>query len=236
MADKPDSNGKIEYLYDVKTGWPLGGPTDAEVKRVDEFRFRRDLATALERWQGGDLTAFSEAMWLVWRRSPEAFPLAMVKMSEELVQLAMAEDEKSARRDYAKHWERYEMVTELCERHEELTHLGKTKLEQAQAALMAANNTQNTKERERLFRMLPELKKLAAVAYGSSLEQAQATIAEELSRTGPKQVGQRAVRESYDIIRAAGGANVTYESFLKERQRRNELRRRRGQPLDESEE
>jgi hypothetical protein len=62
-------------------------------------------------------------------------------------------------------------------------------------------------------------------------------VAEELSRTGPKKVEPRTVRESYDIIEGAGGANATFESFLKERQRRNELlRQRRGQQPSESEE
>ena len=101
---------------------------------------------------------------------------------------------------------------------------------------MTAIKTRDIKERDRLYGTLPELRRLAKVDYGSNLDAAQETVAEALSRAGPKPVGQRAVRESYDIIRVAGGANATYESFLKERERRWGLRRRRGQPRDEPEE
>jgi hypothetical protein len=235
MTSKPDDGGEILYLY-AADGRPLYGPSDAELARVEEDCFKRNLAAAMERWQAGDLTAFSAMVRLFWRRSPEAFPLQLVEMSEKLVALAMAEEEKNARSDYAMHLERWEMVVELRERHEELTRRGKANLERAQADLMAAIKAQNIEERERLFRMLPELRELAAVDYGRSLEQAQATAAEALSRTGPKNVEPRSIRESYDIIRAAGGQNATYESFLVERQRRRELRQRRGQPLDGSEE
>jgi len=235
MTSKPDDGGEILYLYGPD-GQPLHGFSDAEIKRIEEVRFKRKLAAAMERWQAGDLTAFSAMVRLFWRRSPEAFPLQLVKMSEKLVALAMAEEEKNARADFAMHLERWEMVVELRERHEELTQRGRINLERAHADLMATIKAQNTEECERLLRLLPELRELAAVNYGSSLEQAQATAAEALSRIGPKNVEPRSTRESYDIIRAAGGRDASYEGFLVERQRRRELRRRRGQPLDGSEE
>jgi hypothetical protein len=237
MADEPDSNGngKIEYLYDVKTGLPLHRPSDVAIERAEEVLFRRSFTAAKARWQAGDTTAFNTAMWLVWRRCPEAIPLELVEMAETLVTLPMTQEEKNDRSAFAMHLERYEMVTELLERHDELTQRGRIELERAEAALMAAIKAQNIVERDRLYKILSELRELAKVDWGSTLEQAQEMVAEALTKAGPRPVKPRAVRASYDLIRAAGGAKATYESFLEEQERRWGLRRRRGQPRDESE-
>ena len=241
MTDKPDNgDDKLPHLVLVPKDGSLSDSNGSGVsgfwEQVDAECYRRDMEAVYDRWQAGDLTAFNTAMLLAWRRSPEAFPRELLRMGEALVERAMSEDEKSARRDFAMHRDRWEMVEELRERHEELTQRSRSDLEQAEAALMTAIKTRDIKERDRLYGTLPELRRLAKVDYGSNLDAAQETVAEALSRAGPKPVGQRAVRESYDIIRVAGGANATYESFLKERERRWGLRRRRGQPRDEPEE
>lgn len=234
MADKPDDSGendssKIQYLFGPD-GLPTGGPSNAVYAHAAETRFKRDFAAALARWQVGDLTAFSTMLWLVSLRSPEAFPRVLLTAGDELVQRAMAEVEKSARQDFKMHWTRWEMVTELCERKDELSHRSQLELEQAKAVLMAASRSQNIEERNRVLRILPELKELARDNPGSSLTRAHAAVSEALAGD-PKLAGSaRAIRESYDIIEGAGGAAATFESFLKERERREELRRRRRQP------
>jgi hypothetical protein len=70
MAGKPDDDD-LPLVGD--DGWPLGGPSDAEVKRAAKARFERDMQAALARWQGGDLTAFALAIQLYWRQHRE-FP------------------------------------------------------------------------------------------------------------------------------------------------------------------
>ena len=64
MASKPDDSGEILYLYGAD-GRPLHGFSDAEIKRIEEVRFKRNLAAALECWQAGDLTAFSAVVRLL---------------------------------------------------------------------------------------------------------------------------------------------------------------------------
>ena len=92
MAGKPDDDD-LPLVGD--DGWPLGGPSDAEVKRAAKARFERDMQAALARWQGGDLTAFALAIQLYWRQHRE-FPHELVQASKVLVERAMAEDERRA--------------------------------------------------------------------------------------------------------------------------------------------
>jgi hypothetical protein len=119
MAEDETGDDNVRYLVG-KDGYPLNRPSDDAIKRADEARFHRGMQNAFVRWQGGDLTAFSEALRLVWRRSPETCPLELVKMSEELVERAMAEDEKRARREWRIHLTRWEALVELRERSDEL--------------------------------------------------------------------------------------------------------------------
>src|SRR3954454_6448243 len=81
-------------------GWPLGGPSDAQFAHAAETRLRRDMQAALERWRGGDLTAYIEAVWLYWHHPPDKFPYDLVRATEAVVEAAMAETEKPARRDW----------------------------------------------------------------------------------------------------------------------------------------
>jgi hypothetical protein len=93
---KPD-NDALPYLYG-DDGWPLGGPSDAVIARVAEARAKRDMQAALDRLQGGDLSAFTEAMWLCWRHDPDAVPYRLVEASEVLVERAMLAAGKMAKR------------------------------------------------------------------------------------------------------------------------------------------
>ena len=75
MAGKPDDDD-LPLVGD--DGWPLGGPSDAEVKRDAKARFERDMQAALARrgageGEVGDLTAFALAIQLYWRQHRE-FP------------------------------------------------------------------------------------------------------------------------------------------------------------------
>ena len=240
MADEPNSNGDKPHLHLVPKDDPppnINGSGSDFWEQIDAERDRRDLEVAYDRWRDGDITAFNTAMWLVWRRSPEAIPRELLRMGEAVVAAAMSEEEKRARREYVAHKERWEMVVELRERHAELTQRGRIELERAEAALVMANKMQNVEERARLLRLLPMLKENATIDYGSTLEQARVMVAETLTRTGLKKVEPSTVRQSFDIIEGAGGPAATFETFLIERKRRDELRRRRGQPpLSEPEE
>ncbi len=112
-AGKPN-DGDLPYLIG-EDGYPLGGPSAAEIKHASETRFHRDMEAALARWQRGDLTAFAEAVWLCWRHRQE-LPRWMIEASEMLVKRAMTEDEKRARREFKIHRTRWEALVELRER------------------------------------------------------------------------------------------------------------------------
>ena len=136
MAGKPDDDD-LPLVGD--DGWPLGGPSDAEVKRAAKARFERDMQAALARWQGGDLTAFALAIQLYWRQHRE-FPHELVQASKVLVERAMAEDERRARREWERHRYRWELLVELRQRRDELSD--GTSLERARMAVSEA--LQNT--------------------------------------------------------------------------------------------
>src|SRR5437868_6676495 len=100
MATKePPRDGDLVGL----DGWPLGGPSDSEIAHAAEARFHRDLQAALDRCQGGDLAAFADAIHLYWRQHPRQFPYELVEASTALVERAMAEDERRARRAWDHH-------------------------------------------------------------------------------------------------------------------------------------
>src|SRR5262249_6784117 len=119
-------------------GWRLYGPGSADnedfERAAHERRFHREMQPLYERWQRGDVTAFSEAMRLCERY--ERPPLDwLVDASKVLVERAMAEDEKRARREWRIAWTRWEMVTELRKRGDELFRHRRAELERAGAAL-----------------------------------------------------------------------------------------------------
>jgi hypothetical protein len=106
------------YLYG-EDGWPLSGPSDAALTHAAATRLERDLQAALARWSGGDLTAFAEAVACLVRLGRA--PPWMLRASDELVERAMAEDEKRARREWDIARARWEALVELRERSRELS-------------------------------------------------------------------------------------------------------------------
>jgi hypothetical protein len=119
-------------------GWPLH-PSAAEGERAREREFERNMRIACERWRSGDLTAFTYAMRLCWPH--RLAPRWLVDASAELVERAMAEDEKRARREWLAHRERWELTVELRERGPELLRRGDrrgTNLKSIRAAVSRA--------------------------------------------------------------------------------------------------
>jgi hypothetical protein len=113
-AGKPgDDGGDLPY------GIPLDRPSDDEIERERQRQYECDMQAALARWQGGDLTAVKEAVWLCWRNRQQ-LPRWLVEASTVLVERAMAEDEKRARRDWRIARTRWEALVELRERRHEL--------------------------------------------------------------------------------------------------------------------
>jgi hypothetical protein len=114
MADPPRDEGP-RYRPD---GWPVD-VTFADDPAVEHERFQQAMRSLQARWRAGDLTAFDEAISECWRRreAPEKW---LKEASAEIVRLAMAEEEKRARRKWDIHRRRWEAVSELRERRHEL--------------------------------------------------------------------------------------------------------------------
>jgi len=195
-------------------------------RAAHERFFHREMQAAYERWQRGDVTAFSEAMRLCGRyeRHP---PDWLVDASKLLVESAMSEDDKRARRDWDIHRTRWEMVTELRLRGDELFQSRRAELERVRAALKVANDAQNTKERERLLNLLSELVEAGDDDRGTNLERARVTVSKSLAEAEDEAAGSvDAIKASYELIEDAGGEQHTFESFLEARQRRRRRRRK----------
>ena len=210
-------------------GWPLYGPGSAENEAFDrtahERRFQREMQAAYERWQRGDVTAYSEAIRLLSRRH-SFIPDWLVEASKVVVERAIPEGEKRARREWRIAWTRWEMVTELRQRGDELFHSRKVELERARAAVKAANDAQDTKERERLLRVLSELVEAGDDDRGTNLERAREVVS-KLLENDEAAGSVDAIKASYELIEDAGGERHTFESFLEARQRRQGRRQRR---------
>ena len=187
-------------------------------RAAHERFFHREMQAAYERWQRGDVTAFSEAMRLCGRyeRHP---PDWLVDASKLLVESAMSEDDKRARRDWDIHRTRWEMVTELRLRGDELFQSRRAELERVRAALKVANDAQNTKERERLLNLLSELVEAGDDDRGTNLERAREVVS-KLLENDEAAGSVDAIKASYELIEDAGGEQHTFESFLEARQRR----------------
>jgi len=194
-------------------------------RAAHERFFHREMQAAYERWQRGDVTAFSEAMRLCGRyeRHP---PDWLVDASKLLVESAMSEDDKRARRDWDIHRTRWEMVTELRQRGDELFQSRKAELERVRAALKVANDAQNTKERERLLNLLSELVEAGDDDRGTNLERAREVVS-KLLENDEAAGSVDAIKASYELIEDAGGERHTFDSFLAARQRRQGRRQRR---------
>jgi hypothetical protein len=242
MATNKPHGDTLPYLYG-KDGSPTGGPSDAVIERVAEARFKRDMQAALDRYQGGDPTAFAEAMRLCWRQYPE-FPYALVEASEALVERAEGEDAKHERRLWAKHWTRWEDVTELLERGPELARLGKANLDCARAQIaVKPTDDKGAKKRARLIERYPEFVEAAGDDCWTSVERASKAVAKVRKETDAqgraRKVKGRTVKDSYELIERCGGKHATFESYRREVQRRDLLRKaqkaRLGQtPPDQS--
>jgi hypothetical protein len=211
-------DGDLPYLVG-EDGYPLGGPSDAEFAHAAETRFRRDMQAALDRWQGGDRTAFTEAMRLCWRRDPDGVPYRLVEASEVLVECALAEVEKRTRDEWAKHLARWEPMIELLERGHELARLGKANLEDAKALI--SSKATDAQKRARLVDRLPELIEASSDDRGTSVERASVAVSEALKTTDAKGEA-RTVKASYELIERLGGKHATFERY------RELLRRRTG--------
>jgi hypothetical protein len=230
MAGKPDDDAPPYYRYG-EDGWPLGGPSDAVIERVAEARFKRDMQAALDRLQGGDLPAFAEAMRLCWRHDPDGVPYRLVEASEALVERAMAEDDKRDRREWAKHWTRWEDVTELLERGPELARTGKANLDWARGQIaVKPTDEKGAKKRARLIERLPELVEAAGDDCWTSVERASVAVAKVRKETDAggraRKVEGRTVKASYELVERLGGRHATFERYRREVQRRELLRRR----------
>jgi hypothetical protein len=198
-------------------GWPIDGPSNAEIAQDAEKRYQEEMKAALERLHGGGdmtgerLTAYAEAIRLFWKQHPEQFPYELVEESEAVVEAALVETEKRARREFRIALTRWEEVTDLHGRWPELNRTAKANLKRAKELI--ASKATTAQERKRLQAMLPELMEAANDDRGRTIEDAceavfEASKKHETARTG------RAVRHSYELIKAAGGERATFESFL----------------------
>src|SRR5258708_4039326 len=111
-------------------GWPVDGPSDAEIAREAAARYRQEMQAGLGGLGGDDLAlpAYAEAIRLYWRQHPQQFPYELVRASEAVVAAAMAETERRARREWRIARTRWEEVTDLYRRWPELNRAAKANL------------------------------------------------------------------------------------------------------------
>ena len=200
---------------------PLDRRSDDEIERTRQWQYKRELQEALERWQGRDLTAFTDVARLCWLRERRPSLRWLADESEKLVERAMGDDEKKARRQWKAHRTRWEAVVELLERQDALFRTGKAGLSRAREIL---KTTTDAHKRARIVELLPELVEAARDDRGKNLELARAAVSKALEATDAS--GEpRTVKASYDLVEAAGGEQATFESY-------QELLRRRANKGD----
>jgi hypothetical protein len=114
-----DNDMPIEIGLD---GWPVDRPTPAEAARAEQEGFEFNMRLAHSRWLGGNLFGAFAAVRLCWRhRQPP--PEWLVDAVEVLVDRAMGELERRARREWSIHRERWEAFVALREhRHDLAAH------------------------------------------------------------------------------------------------------------------
>jgi hypothetical protein len=222
-------------------GWPSDLPSEAEQAAEIERIFREDLQVALghlrerlqikpEHLHYDDFRAFTFIIQLCCRRHPEIFPYELIAMSERLVQCALAEDEKRARRLWNMHLTRWEMVTELLERGPKLIRDSRENVARVKKLISAAKVTdeKSREERNRLLELLPKLIEVTNDYRRSGVERASRAVSKALKATGARG-GYLAVQTSYQLIEAAGGRYATFQSYQEELLRRAEMKKLRRQ-------
>jgi hypothetical protein len=221
-------------------GWPLNLPSEAEQEAETERIFRKDLQDALYRlW--GDLQvdvdhlkhdnfgAFIRIIQLCCRRHPEICPYELIEMSERLVQRALAEEERHARRLWIRAFTRWEMVTELLERGPALLRVSQDNPARVRKLLVAkVTDEKGVEERNRLHELLPKLLEIGNDDRGTSAVRASQEVSKALKNADARG-GHFAVLASYQLIEAAGGRYATFQSYQKEVARRDELKKQRRQ-------
>jgi hypothetical protein len=95
---KPDDD-PVVYLHGAD-GWPLDRD---EIDREVEARRKGDLQAARERWRGGDVTAFAEAVYLHWKCDPGHFPHWLVEASRNRARSSRRREARPPRMDRRSH-------------------------------------------------------------------------------------------------------------------------------------
>jgi hypothetical protein len=223
MVGKPGGDdGALSPLYSRRRGWPTGGPTDAEIAHAAETRYRREMQALHERWQTGDLTAFLEALRLC-RRHQQPLPDWFDDAGAALVEIAMAKKERHDRREWRIARTRWETVTELRERGEQLLRASKANLEYAKEQLKAATAARDTKKCECLEKLISKLVWIVPDDRGTSLERARVAASEALEGTDA-QGKPLTIEDSFQLVEAAGGRAATFARYIEERRRRKSRR------------
>ena len=191
-------------------GWPVGGPSDAEIAQAAEAQYRQEMQAVLERLRRDDLPAFAEAIRLYWKQHPD-FPYELVEASGAVVEAARAEKEKHARLEWRIARTRWETMTDLLERWPELNRTAQANLKRAKELI--ASNATTAQERTRLQEILPELMEAANDDRGRTVESARDAVSEAL-KNDEAAGAPGAIKYSYDLVEAAGGEHATFESYL----------------------
>jgi hypothetical protein len=118
-----------------------GLPVDKSVieghERAWHERFERDMCWGLARWQRGDVMGVVVATEACWRhRKPP--PEWLVDAGKVLAERAMPKEERRARAEFERHFERWESLTALRERRDDLAAHGDDRAiswEEARAAV-----------------------------------------------------------------------------------------------------
>ena len=125
---------------------------------------------------------------------------------------AMPEQEMRRRRKWHIHQTRWEMVTELCERRDELSRTAKATLVRARAQIaVKPTDEKGAKERARLLERLPEFVEAAEYDWGTkSLDRVRGIVSKKLGKGHSPGV----IKRSCKLVEDAGGENATFESYL----------------------
>ncbi len=151
MATKnPHGEGDPDLLVGVDgtPRWRLGEEDDSAAERAELERVMRVFEA---QWLAGDRTAATKAVRALWRRgmAQSWLPDATDKLTVD----AMKDQEKRDRRAFAGHVGKWEEVTELLERGDELHARFKddrgTSVERAQAAVSEALKSEARKKKKK---------------------------------------------------------------------------------------
>jgi hypothetical protein len=143
----------------------------------------------------------------------------LVGASEAVVEAAMAETERRARREWRIARTRWEEVTDLHGRWPELNRAAKANLKRARELIASKETT--AQERKHLQEILPELMEAANDDRGQTIEGACDVVFEAHQEKHEAVRTARTVRNTYELVKAAGGERATFESFLITRHERS---------------